>query len=426
MQLTMNLFRKDINQVFTPRSSDVNPDMYVRRDTLEGDLRRALQGSLNILIHGESGCGKSWLYKKVMAEEDVFYVPANLANASRLGSITSELQNVVARQQQPTKVEYTETKQTEGSLGIPGVGQAKGGVSHAGKYEVRQKEPLEACLEMARGLAGAHSCFVALDNLETIFTQSRLMQELGDIITLLDDPAYSAFKVRLLVVGIPADVREYFGSIQNRHAVSNRLQEISEVGRLDRQQAHALIRKGLCDELKVTLTPEELANVQEHITWVTDGIPQCLHEYCLELAYLLQDERWIFRQELLVNADRKWLSKALSKNYATVEEQMNERDTRAGRRNQVLYCLGRVQTDTFRYSDIEVILRSEFPSSTANITLDVPGVLAQIARTQQGPIKRTPKGDSYRFTDPRFKMCIRAMLNKSDEKVGKVEFSKLT
>ena len=425
MQLAMNLFRKEINQVFTPRSSDVNPNMYVRRDSLESDLRRALQGSLNILIHGESGCGKSWLYKKVLVEETVYYLPANLANASRLGSITDELQNVVARQQQPTKTEYVETKETEGSLGLPGVAQAKGGLKHSGKYEVRQKEPLEACLELARQLAGAGSCFLVLDNLETIFSQPTLMRELGDIITLLDDPAYSVFKVRLLVVGIPADVREYFGRIHNRHAVSNRLQEIPEVGRLERQQAHELIRKGLCHELKVSLSTQEMENVQEHITWVTDGIPQCVHEYCLELAYLIQDERWKFRHELLADADRKWLGKALSKNYATVEEQMNERDTRAGRRNQVLYCLGRVRTDTFRYTDLEEILRSEFPSSTANITLDVPGVLAQIARTKDGPIKRTAKGDSYRFTDPRFKMCIRAMLLKSDEKVAKVEFSKL-
>jgi hypothetical protein len=425
MQLTMSLFRKDINQVFTPRSPDVNQDMYIRRDSLEKDLRRALQGSLNILIHGESGCGKSWLYKKVLAEDSIFYLPANLANASRLGSITNELQNVVARQDQAAKVEYTETKQTEGSVGLPGLGQAKGGVSHTGKYEVPQKEPLEACLQMARSLAGSRPCFVVLDNLETIFPQPKLMQELGDMVTLLDDPAYSVFKVRLLVVGIPADVREYFSRIQNRHAVSNRLQELPEVGRLEPQQAHELIRKGLCDELKISLSPGDLADAQNHVTWVTDGIPQCLHEYCLELAYLLKESDWKFQKTFLLEADKTWLKKALSKNYATVEDQMNERDTRAGRRNQVLFCLGQIQTDTFRHNDIEQILRSEFPTSTANTTLDVPGVLAQIARTKEGPIKRTSKGDSYRFTDPRFKMCIRAMLYKSGEKVAKFEFSKL-
>jgi hypothetical protein len=52
-------------------------------------------------------------------------------------------------------------------------------------------------------------------------------------------------------------------------------------------------------------------------------------------------------------------------------------------------------------------------------------VLAQIARGTGSPIKQTPKGNAYRFTDPRFKMCIRAMLVKVDEKVVKVDFPKL-
>lgn len=80
----MSMFRKSINGVSTPRSPNVNADMYVRRDALEQELRQALQGALHILLHGESGCGKSWLYKKVLDEEKIFWLSANLANASRM------------------------------------------------------------------------------------------------------------------------------------------------------------------------------------------------------------------------------------------------------------------------------------------------------------------------------------------------------
>lgn len=50
--------------VFTPRSSVINKEMYVPRARHEAALVRAFQGTKNIIIFGESGCGKSWLYKK--------------------------------------------------------------------------------------------------------------------------------------------------------------------------------------------------------------------------------------------------------------------------------------------------------------------------------------------------------------------------
>jgi hypothetical protein len=100
-----------------------------------------------------------------------------------------------------------------------------------------------------------NSDFVVLDNLETIFSQEALRRELGDIVTLLDDPAYANFQTRLLIVGIPSGVREYFSRTENRHAVSNRLRELPAVGKLSDEQAAELVRKGICDELKVNLTP---------------------------------------------------------------------------------------------------------------------------------------------------------------------------
>ena len=49
---------KHPNEVFTPRNPQVNESMYVERPDLEKALRSGVNGSLHVLIHGESGSGK--------------------------------------------------------------------------------------------------------------------------------------------------------------------------------------------------------------------------------------------------------------------------------------------------------------------------------------------------------------------------------
>jgi predicted GTPase len=65
-----SLFKKnEIKKVFTPRNNTVNKKMYIHRKELELELKRKINGSKHILIYGDSGCGKSWLYKKVLSDE---------------------------------------------------------------------------------------------------------------------------------------------------------------------------------------------------------------------------------------------------------------------------------------------------------------------------------------------------------------------
>jgi hypothetical protein len=166
----MTLFRKQINEVFTPRRGEVNPLMYMDREELEDELRQGLAGSQHILLHGESGCGKSWLYKRIFNQEGVFYAIANLANASRHKSITKELENVVKRFRKTRKTGYKETKSTEG-----GVVVAKASLEHESEYEVGDNEPLEQCFCELKSAAGRKKCVLVFENLETIFALPDLM-----------------------------------------------------------------------------------------------------------------------------------------------------------------------------------------------------------------------------------------------------------
>lgn len=88
----MQMFGNDRFQpesVFTPRADRVRSDMYITRPELERALRSALRMSKHVVVHGESGAGKSWLYKKVFAEDNVVYEVVNLGRAVSAAAVGS-------------------------------------------------------------------------------------------------------------------------------------------------------------------------------------------------------------------------------------------------------------------------------------------------------------------------------------------------
>lgn len=226
-------------------------------------------------------------------------------------------------------------------------------------------------------------------------------------------------------MGVPTGVRDYYAKTPNQATVANRLAELPEVGRLTDEQARTLVRRGFIEELEYTVGPEILGLVEDHVLWVTDRIPQRLHEYWLELAQLGLPTRSL-TTEMLEEADKRWVESSLSFNYQAIEALMNERDTKVGRRNQTLYVLGQMREPEFRYSDVEASIRQHFPQSTKGVSMDVSTLLAHLAQGKSPILRRTPKGDSYQFRDPRFRMCIRVMLQKEDELVKKIYIDSLT
>lgn len=405
--------------VFTPRAASINEVMYVERPELETELTDALGSGLHLIIHGESGTGKSWLYKKVFKDLDVEAITANLANASRFGSIAKELQNLLDRGIDARKTGYTETKRAKVSAIV-----AEGELVHEGEYEVVQGDPFEGVLSLLRNRAAKHRACLVLDNLERVFEKPELMNELADLITLLDDPRYARFDVRMVIVGVPADVKRYFAKTATLATIANRLREVSEVARLSKMQAKELIIRGLVSELKYSV--DDVETVVEHITWITDRIPQQIHEYCLELANIAERSEGVIRNDDLPVADRKWMASSLYSNYVVVEGLMNSRETVAGRRNQTIYAIGQCDTEEFRPSDIEDLVRASFPSSTAGVSLNIGQLVSELSKSEHPLLRRTPKEDAYRLVNPKYRMAIRGMMRKTaQETVEKVDVGSL-
>lgn len=379
--------------------------MYVGRPGLERELRRGLAGSQHLLLYGESGNGKSWLYKNLFEVDGIHYVAANCGNASRNKSVTEEILHVAFPNGRVVKDGYAETKGGGANLGF-----ADAKLEHESSYSCRSPEPLLIAFhEIARNSQGKPAV-VVLENLESIFANEDLMGELADIVILLDDVRYSKLNIKLLIVGTPAGVLEYFLRTKNQESVANRIFEISKVDNLEYDQVLDLITKGFVYELGLGLTLEETISIAKHAHNVTMGVAQRLHEYCEGLAYEIEASGDKFTADHLARADWDWLCTGLRQSYAIVELNLNSRDTAVSRRNQVLYAIGQLKKPQFLSGDIEAIIRKEFPETIPETNMGTGSILTELANREDAILVRNKKTGLYRVKDPRYTMCIRTVL----------------
>ena len=420
MSIFKAFLRKAINEVFTPRNAFVNENMYIERPDLENALKRKIRGTQNIIVYGESGCGKSWLYKKVLSELEIPYHTVNLANASINEGIIKQIENELL-EDSPRKIGYTEKKYAEANAGV-----GKGGLDHNNSYVIEQREPILRLFEkMSRIAKRKKDSFVVFENLEKIFSDRKLMNELGSLIILLDDEKYAEYNVRFIIVGVPSSVLEYYSKTKNLETVSNRLVSIPEVSRLSREQVKDFVETGFVQELKIDLhRPGLFDSYFNHIEWITSRIPQKLHEYCEEISFLCEENNWIPEEQFLEQTDKIWLLNTLHKNYTVIDELMNSPGTKIGRRNQVLYCLGKLESNIFTLVELERLLRTEFPQTTRERNLNLTVTLGDIVEHHNSFIKRS--NSNYVITDMQYILCIRAMLKQAeDEKIDKTSLEKI-
>lgn len=411
--------RPSPHDIFTPRASSFNSKIYVERPELERRVAEALRSTLHLIIHGESGNGKTWLYQKVFLENKVETMLVNMATASFKDDLSAAFKERVDREGESVKTSQETTATGGGTIAV-----AKIDIAYKDHFDIGQKDYFERCLEILRKKAGSRSACLVFDNFEQILDNQKLVKQVSDVIILLDDPNFSKYKIKIVIVGVPNDIKKYFSQARNTSTLSNRLREVQEVARLSKEQTGKLIRKGFLDELKYNIMNDELERIINHTAWVTDRIAQHVQEYCLELALIAERNERQIKKDMLMEADRNWMVSSLNGDYAVVESNMNARDTRESRRNQTIYALGVCEKEDFKHSDIEKVVKQEFPASTSDVQLNISQQLSKISGGTSPLIKRTPDGNSYRFVNPKYKMCVRAMLRKvSGEKVEKVPIS---
>jgi Cdc6-like AAA superfamily ATPase len=398
----------DPNEVFTPRSHDINQRTYVERRGLENRLLDALGGRKYVIIHGESGNGKTWLYKKVLTQAGLSYQTVNLANANTAGSLEAafeqKLGEIGHQQVLGRKTEF------EGGARPFNVGVA---VKETTEYKAWGPSAFSRLLaEIAMTSRGKKGVLV-LDNFEQIVDNENLVKEVANLIISADEEAIASHNVKVLIVGTPNNIRSMVAKVSNAYTISNRLVEIPEVARLEANEAFAIMAQGFERHLRYTF-PINKNDLYKDICYKTDRIAQEVQELCLKIALEARRNNGIVDRNVVSAAEEAWAHESLSADLGTIEILMNSRDTKVGRKNQVLYCLGSIKKEDFKSPDIEKAVRDSFDVESG-INLNIPQILASFTKVDNPLLRRHPSGEGYRFVSPKLKMIIRARFKLDDE-----------
>ena len=382
--------------------------MYIPRPELEADLKQALTINTNVLIRGDSGCGKSWLYKKVLTDLDAAYAIVNLAQARNFGSIAEAVFRTIA-----AGTDIVIGGKASGQVGVFG-GLFPPAFGYSRETRRVAADPVIDAARLLRRRAGKKrlACIV-FDNFEQIADDSRLIRELSTIIMQIDTPDWAIHNIHNIVVGTPANIREFFAQVGSA-PIQNRIREIPEVGRLTFEQARDLVVTGFVDNLGYPRT--EAFPIVKDVAWMADRIPQHIHSLCLEIAFESERYNRKLDSDVVAGAQKRWLQVSESSSYVAIARQMqNTAGTAARRRNQALYALAQLDRLDFSAADVERNMRREFPVTSNVQNLGVGNILKYFADSSPPIIAPSAIGSGlYHFTNPIFRVCLRIMLVKDE------------
>ena len=399
--------KKKPEEVFVPRSAEVDLKSYIPRNDLEKELFRAVNGSKNILLQGESGCGKTWLYKKVFAEQGINFEPIiDLAEAAKDGmTIEKVIEQTLDFGKAYIKECYKETKSAE----VSAVGVAKGGLTTENGFTIREN-PVERIYEK---LSAKKTSVLVLDNIEHISHSSERLIELNSLLMKIDNKNFAQYNVKILVVGTPNGVKQFYNNIDNLDTISNRLEEISEVKGLEKgTPIKNIFQKTMLDQLKYTFEDIDKRKFCNYIFEITGGIPQRLHEYCLRLCYAIEDSNGDTNFRVHKLADREYVRKSYSKYVTVIRKAMNSYETDIQRRNQVLFSLGKVKSQAFSSEDIKAIVKKQFKYEDSE-NIQITQSLNDLVTGDNSIL--TKVGDKWMFKDIQYAFVIRLILEKNSK-----------
>ncbi len=390
--------------VFTPGSAFVNEDMYIKRTVLEDQVKKCLNGHKHFIIHGESGNGKTWLWKRVFDRNKITHISLNLARAVALGSVRSALEEKLRRDnpEQTSEIRYEGGAQLKpGGIGVD--------AKKSKTVKVVADDPFIHILAKIKGIPSKHS-IVVFENFDQIASDEQMVKELASYLMLLDDDDYAKYYARICIVGVPSNLKEFFSVLPFAETVSRRRQEVEEVARMSQSEARDLLRRGFSALRLVFSSPTVEEQVYERLLWVSDRNAEQLQQLGLDLSLAARENSSVVDFQVLNDVVSDWVMSLRDFACTRVESLMSHADTRYGRGNQMLYCIGAIESHEFSISDLKRVLHEKFNSHSDWIARDFTEVFERFTGGFNPILGEGAQPAMFRLKKDVYRMAIRSLL----------------
>ncbi len=405
--------RSKPKEVFTPRAPRVNQKMYISRFEQERAMKRALDSNYCIVIYGDSGCGKSWLYRKVFADLGVSFSVLDLGTCQDQDDVDLILLDRIARLEEFEIQEKEEERELDIRPMRAGVREKK-----SLSYKRNVSSPFKRMCTLMRSEKNFTRGVIVFENVEHIIDKPNLISFIQSKIMEIDNNDEANGDISIAVVGVPFELSKILSEGNHYQTISNRIYEIPEMGQLEPDQAEEFMKRGFIELLKLKFS-YDFDLCLRAIATATNRVPQYLHDVCLLASLAAEEADGEINQELVEKAIVDWVVSS-DKSAFTLIDSIVSSDKSSGRlKSKVLFCLAQIEDPYFSKDDITALLEKFFPRYCDTVKPATKRTLSSLSKISTGILKASKDGNHFQIRTPAIRGALRSSLTlqQDDEEV---------
>lgn len=404
MGLLKRILTPNAERVWTPRSSEVNNDMFIDRPQMKS-LEKAFRGPYHIIIHGQSGCGKTWLYKKFFKDSRIPYVTINLNDASRFGSI--EGCYVQAIQNGEPKRKSKETVECISSIMPYRVGFSE---KNTEEFEIKTESFMHFCNYFHKKY-GRKKYAIVYENFEHALNEPGVLDGLSNALMTLDDENFSKFNFKIVIVGVPNQIRHLVSYFNHSETIKNRIMEVPEITGLNSDGVSELLDRGFVRKQHFVVEKKE--EVYRLVEIYSLGVPQFIHDIALSASsYAISNDFRVFPKTIEAAA-LDTVEGSIFLHHSTILANLVNYKKHREFVYKIIKSIANIEANSFNFFAVTDKYNELFPGDGFYVR-DAEVFLADLCREPNQVLAFRRDMEAYRFVSPKMKMALRVITGLQD------------